>query len=308
LQKGIKRKLFFWSLNLGLRYELNGANGWWYGTQLWLANKLVFTKWRAALGGEVVAIASGGAALQPRLARIFNAAKITVLEGYGLTETSPVVAVNNFEPDSIRFGTVGPILKNLEVKFAEDGEILVKGPSVMMGYYNRPDATAESIDKDGFFHTGDIGTMVEGRFLKITDRKKEIFKTSGGKYIAPLMIENKLKESPFIEQALVIGEGQKFASAFLVPAFVYLKDWCQKKSVPCTSNEEMISNELVKKQLIAEVERVNSELAQYEKIKKPELMSHEWTIEGGEMTPKLSLKRKVIMENNKALFAKIYSD
>jgi long-chain acyl-CoA synthetase len=306
-QTGIKKKLFFWALNLGLRYELNGANGRWYELQLWLANKLVFSKWREALGGKIVAIASGGAALQPRLARVFNAAKIPVLEGYGLTETSPVIAVNNFEPDSIRFGTVGTVYKNLEVKIAEDGEILVKGPSVMLGYYNRPDATAEAIDRDGFFHTGDIGTFVEGRFLKITDRKKEIFKTSGGKYIAPLMIENKLKESPFIEQVLVIGEGQKFASALIVPAFAYLREWCKKNNINYTTNEEMITNAAVKKVIGEEVEAVNKDLAQYEKIKRPELLPGEWTIERGEMTPKLSLKRKVILEKNKDLVAKIYN-
>ncbi|HEY6161229.1 MAG TPA: long-chain fatty acid--CoA ligase, partial [Bacteroidia bacterium] len=215
--------------------------------------------------------------------------------------------VNNFEPDSIRFGTVGTIYKNLEVKFADDGEILVKGPSVMLGYYKRPDATAEAIDKDGFFHTGDIGTMVEGRFLKITDRKKEIFKTSGGKYIAPLMIENKLKESPFVEQVLVIGEGQKFASALIVPAFAYLREWCKKNNISYTGNEEMITNAAVKKVIGEEVEAVNKELAQYEKIKRPELLPREWTIERGEMTPKLSLKRKVILEKNKDLVAKIYN-
>jgi long-chain acyl-CoA synthetase len=307
-QTGIKKKLFFWALNLGLRYELNGVNGWWYELQLRIANRLVFSKWREGLGNGIVAIASGGAALQPRLARVFNAAKITVLEGYGLTETSPVIAVNNFEPDSIRFGTVGPVLKNVSVKIAEDGEILVKGPSVMRGYYKRPDATAEAIDKEGYFHTGDIGTFIEGRFLKITDRKKEIFKTSGGKYIAPLMIENKLKESPFIEQALVIGEGQKFASAFIVPAFVYIKDWCKKKGLSCSTNEELIANAAVKKQVLEEVEKVNASLAQYERIKRPELLPREWTIERGEMTPKLSLKRKVILENNKDLFSRIYNE
>ena len=305
---GIKHKLFFWSLALGLKYELNGANGWWYELKLKIANALVFKKWREALGGNLVAVASGGAALQPRLARVFNAAKITVLEGYGLTETSPVIAVNNFEPNSICFGTVGPVLKNLDVKIAEDGEIIVKGPSIMLGYYKRPDATAEVMDKDGYFHTGDIGTFVDGRFLKITDRKKEIFKTSGGKYIAPLMIENKLKESPFIEQALVIGEGQKFASAFIVPSFVYLKDWCLKKSIPCATNEEMIAHPEVKKQIISEVEKMNESLAQYERIKRPELLPREWTIERGEMTPKLSLKRKIILESCKELFNRIYSE
>ncbi len=202
-QKGIKKAIFFWAVNLGLRFELNGANGWWYGLQLKIANKLVFTKWREALGGNVVAVASGGAALQPRLARVFNAAGIVCLEGYGLTETSPVISVNNFTPNSICFGTVGPVIEHVKVSFAEDGEILVKGPNVMLGYFNRPDATAEAIDKEGWFHTGDIGEFVDNRFLKITDRKKEIFKTSGGKYIAPVMIENKIKESPFIEQVML---------------------------------------------------------------------------------------------------------
>lgn len=275
---GIKYKLFFWALELGLLYEPNGANGWWYETQLKLANKLIFSKWREALGGNIVAVVSGGAALQPRLARVFNSAKITVLEGYGLTETSPVIAVNNFQPNSIRFGTVGPVIDKVTVKIAEDGEILVKGPNVMLGYYNRPDATAEVIDSEGWFHTGDIGMFEENRFLKITDRKKEIFKTSGGKYIAPLMIENKLKESPFIEQVVVIGENQKYASALIVPAFAYLKEYCQRKNIEYKSNEDIVKNEVVKKRIIEEVEKVNQTLAQYEKIKRPELLTREWKI------------------------------
>jgi len=305
---GIKKKLFFWALDLGLKYELNGANGWWYETQLKLANKLIFSKWREALGGNLMAAVSGGAALQPRLARVFNAAQITVLEGYGLTETSPVIAVNNFLPNGIKFGTVGPVIDGVTVKIAEDGEILVKGPNVMIGYYNRPDATAEVIDADGWFHTGDIGMFEENRFLKITDRKKEIFKTSGGKYIAPVMIENKLKESPFVEQAMVIGENQKFASAFIVPAFAFLKEYCQRKGIPFTSNEDLIKNETIKARIIAEVEKVNKELAQYEKIKNPQLLAREWSIDKGEMTPKLSLKRKVIMAANAELVNKIYTE
>ncbi|HRF14630.1 MAG TPA: long-chain fatty acid--CoA ligase, partial [Bacteroidia bacterium] len=228
---GIKKALFFWALNLGLRYELKGANGWWYEFQLRLANKLIFSKWREALGGNIQAIASGGAALQPRLARVFHAAKIPVLEGYGLTETSPVIAVNNFQPDSIKFGTVGTVLENVDVKIAADGEILCKGPNVMLGYYNSPELTAEVIDAEGWFHTGDIGVFEDGKFLKITDRKKEIFKTSGGKYIVPQMIENKLKESRFIEQAMVIGENQKFASAFIVPNFAFIREWAAKKNI-----------------------------------------------------------------------------
>lgn len=305
---GLKHKLFFWALELGLKYELHGANGWWYETQLKLANKLIFSKWREALGGNIVAVVSGGAALQPRLARVFNAAKITVLEGYGLTETSPVIAVNSFLPNGIKFGTVGPVIDKVTVKIAEDGEILVKGPNVMLGYFNRPDATAEAIDSDGWFHTGDIGMFEENRFLKITDRKKEIFKTSGGKYIAPVMIENKLKESPFIEQVLVIGENQKYASALIVPAFAFLKEYCLRKNIEYTSNEEIIKNPVIKARIIEEVEKVNNDLAQYEKIKRPELLPREWSIEKGEMTPKLSLKRKVIMAANKDAVDKIYME
>lgn len=306
-QTGVKKKIFFWALGLGLRYELNNANGWFYAMQLKLANKLVFSKWREALGGNVVAIASGGAALQERLARVFQAAGIMVLEGYGLTETSPVIAVNNFLPNGVHFGTVGPVIEGVHVKFAEDGEILVQGPNVMLGYYNRPDATAEAIDSEGWFHTGDIGVMVDNRFLKITDRKKEIFKTSGGKYIAPVMIENKLKESPFIEQVMVIGENEKFASALIVPAFSFLKDYCKRKNIPFTTNEEIIRNETIKARIVQEVEKVNAGLAQYEKIKRPELLPREWSIDKNEMTPKLSLKRKVIMEANKALIERIYA-
>ena len=305
-QTGIKKKLFFWALDLGLRYELHGANGWWYEFQLKIANKLVFSKWREALGGNVVAVASGGAALQPRLARVFQAAKIIVLEGYGLTETSPVIAVNNFLPNSIKFGTVGTIIDKVLVSSAEDGEILVKGPNVMLGYYNRPDATAEAIDSDGWFHTGDIGVLEEDRFLKITDRKKEIFKTSGGKYIAPVMIENKLKESPFVEQVMVIGENQKYASALIVPAFLFLKEYCKRENIEYTTNEELIKNPIVKARILEEVEKVNKTLAPYETIKRPELLPCEWTIDNNEMTPKMSLKRKVIMTANKELIVKIF--
>ncbi len=305
-QKGIKKAIFFWAVNLGLRFELNGANGWWYGLQLKIANKLVFTKWREALGGNVVAVASGGAALQPRLARVFNAAGIVCLEGYGLTETSPVISVNNFTPNSICFGTVGPVIEHVKVSFAEDGEILVKGPNVMLGYFNRPDATAEAIDKEGWFHTGDIGEFVDNRFLKITDRKKEIFKTSGGKYIAPVMIENKIKESPFIEQVMVIGENEKYASALIVPSFAYLKEYCKLHKIEFNSNEELIKKPEIKSRIVEEIEKVNKKLAHYETIKRPELLAREWTIDKNEMTPKLSLKRKVIMAANKDLIAKIY--
>jgi long-chain acyl-CoA synthetase len=307
-QTGIKKAMFFWALDLGLRYELDGANGWWYETQLNIANKLVFSKWREALGGNVQAAVSGGAALQPRLARVFNAAKIMVLEGYGLTETSPVVAVNSFKPQGIQFGTVGDVIDGVTVKIAEDGEILVKGPNVMLGYYNRPDATAEVMDNEGWFHTGDIGTFVNNRYLKITDRKKEIFKTSGGKYIAPIMIENKLKESPFIEQALVVGENQKYAAALIVPSFLALKDWSARHHINYTSNEDLIAKKEVLELIDKEIAESNQTLAPYETIKRVTLLPREWTIEKGEMTPKLSLKRKVIMEANKQMIEKMFSE
>jgi long-chain acyl-CoA synthetase len=304
---GIKKALFFWALNLGLRYEQHGANGWWYEFQLKIANKLIFSKWREALGGNIVAIASGGSALQPRLARVFHAAKIKVLEGYGLTETSPVVAVNTYKDEDTKIGTVGPIISNVKVKIAEDGEICVKGPNVMLGYYNHPDLTKETIDEEGWFHTGDIGIIEDGKFLKITDRKKEIFKTSGGKYITPQFIENKLKESRFIEQAMVIGENEKFPAAFVVPSFPFLKEWCVKHNFTYTTNIEMVKNEEIVKRLMKEVDKTNESLAPYERIKKIQLLSAEWSVERGEMTPKLSLKRKVIMAANKEAYHAIYN-
>jgi long-chain acyl-CoA synthetase len=306
--KGIKRALFFWANDLGLRYKINGANGWWYEFQLGIANKLIFSKWREALGGNTKVMISGGAALQPRLARVFWAAKIPVLEGYGLTETSPIIAVNNFEPNGLCFGTVGPVIKDVIVKIAEDGEILCKGPNVMKGYFKRPDLTAEVIDKEGWFHTGDIGEFVQNRFLKITDRKKEIFKTSGGKYIAPQMIENKLKESSFIEQAMVIGENQKFAAALIVPAFAHLKKWCEMKNISFTANEEMIKNPEIISRIGEEIKALNESLGKTEQLKKFELLPKEWTLETGELTATQKLKRKIIMANYSALVSKIYAE
>lgn len=304
--KGIKKALFFWALKLALNYDQFHNNGVWYDLQLGIANALVFKKWREALGGNVVGIVSGGSALQPRLARVFHAAKIPILEGYGLTETSPVVAVNQLKEEDMRIGSVGPILKNVQVKIAVDGEILVKGPNVMLGYYNRPDLTAEVME-DGWFHTGDIGTIDEGRFLRITDRKKEMFKTSGGKYITPQIIENSLKESRFIEQAMVIGENKKFPAAFIVPSFAFLRDWSDHNGIPFYTHEDIIHNQKVIDRIWQEVEKTNASLAQYEKIKKIEILPREWTIEEGELTPKLSLKRKIIRTNFKDAFDRIYA-
>jgi long-chain acyl-CoA synthetase len=293
---------------LGLRYEVNGKNGWWYEFQLSIADKIIFSKWREALGGNTRVMISGGAALQPRLARVFWAAKIPVLEGYGLTETSPIIAVNNFEPNGLCFGTVGPVIKGVEVKIAPDGEILCKGPNVMKGYFKRDDLTSQVIDADGWFHTGDIGEFVENRFLKITDRKKEIFKTSGGKYIAPQMIENKMKESPFIEQVMVIGENQKFAAALIVPAVAHLKKWCELKNIPFTANHEMIKNPEIVNRITEEVHAINESLGKTEQIKKFELLPKEWTMESGELTATQKLKRKIIMANYAALITKIYTE
>lgn len=303
---GVKRHLFFWALNLGLRYELDGKNGWWYELQLWLANKLIFPKWRAALGGNIMVLLSGGAALQPRLARVFWAAKIPVLEGYGLTETSPVITVNGLAPGAAKFTTVGRAISGVEIKIADDGEILCKGPNVMKGYYKRPELTAESIDQDGFFHTGDIGELVDGQYLRITDRKKEIFKTAGGKYVAPQTMEIKFKESRFIEQIMVFGENKKFPAAFIIPAFDALRAWCAEKNIPYTTDAEMIKLPAVVDKFQREVNQFNAGFGQWERIKKFELLPKEWSIDAGEMTPKLSLKRKVILQKNADLVDKIY--
>jgi long-chain acyl-CoA synthetase len=306
---GIKRKLFYWALELGLHYETNGKNGWWYEFQLGIARKLIFSKWQEALGGKVKAAISGGAALQPRLARVFWAAQIPILEGYGLTETSPVVAVNTLDPGGLKFGTVGKLLDKVTVRIAEDGEILCKGPNLMLGYYNRPDLTAEVIDAEGWFHTGDIGVFEDGVYLKITDRKKEIFKTSGGKYIVPQATENKLKESRFIEQVMVVGEGQKFAAAFIVPAVPFITEWASRKGISLpSSREEICKNEAVVKRMQKEIDAVNATLGNFEAIKKFALLSREWTVEGGELSPKLSLKRRVILSENQAAFNQIYSE
>jgi len=305
--KGIKKQLFFWALNLGLRYEFNGKNGWFYEMQLKLANKIIFVKWREALGGNIKVISSAGAALQPRLARVFWAAGIPILEGYGLTETSPVVAINNMVTKEIMFGSVGPILKDVQVMIAEDGEILTKGPNQMVGYYKEPDLTKEAIDVNGWFHTGDIGTMIDNKYLKITDRKKEIFKISSGKYVAPQVIENKLKESMFIEQVMVIGENQKFASAIITPEFQFLRNWASIHHITFRDNEELINNPLVFARYQKEVNEMNLTLGDHEKIKRFRLVADEWTANTGELSPTLKLKRKVLYEKYSALISEIFS-
>ena len=304
---GIKKKLFFWAHDLAAKYEINKPMGAWYNLQLSLANKLIFSKWREALGNNITCIASGGAACQVRLIRIFTAARIPILEGYGLTETSPVISVNRREVKDRMFGTVGPIIPDVEVKIAEDGEILCKGPNVMIGYYKRPDLTAEAIH-DGWFHTGDIGIMVEGKYLKITDRKKEMFKTSGGKYVAPLAIESKLKESPYIEQLMVVGPERKFVGALIVPSFSYLNDWCKQNGVEVSSQEEMIRHPKVIAFYQEIIESYNKYFSHVEQVKRFRLLPADWTVETGEMTPKLSLKRKVITEKYRDLIEGIYAE
>jgi long-chain acyl-CoA synthetase len=309
---GIKKKLFNWALSLGLKYDLHKKMGLFYHFQLGIANKLIFSKWREALGGNVKAIVTGSAACQVKLLRVFTSAKIPVLEGYGLTETSPVISVNRYNPENRKFGTVGTLIDHVEVKLAEDGEILCKGPNVMMGYYKRPDLTAENII-DGWFHTGDIGVIIDNpknaahKFLKITDRKKEIFKTSGGKYVAPQPIENKMKESKWIEQMMVTGADRKFTGALIVPSFNVLKEWCAENGIDYPGNEEIIKNEKVLSLVKDTVERYNQHFNQVEQIKKFELLPQEWSVDGGELTPTLKLKRKVILEKYRDAIERIYA-
>jgi len=302
---GTKKKLFFWAHALAEKFEINKNQGFWYTMQLAIANKLIFSKWREALGNNLVCIVTGGAACQVRLIRIFTAAKIPVMEGYGLTETSPVISVNRFEVQDRKFGTVGPLINNVDVKIAEDGEILCKGPNVMMGYYKRPDLTAEAMS-NGWYHTGDIGVL-DGRFLKITDRKKELFKTSGGKYVAPLPIENKLKESMYVEQVMVVGSEKKFVGALIVPSFPNLKDWCRQNNIVYTTDKEMIHQPAVQAMYKELVESFNKFFNHVEQIKKFELLEHEWSIDTGEMTPKMSIKRKVVMEKYRDAIERIYA-
>jgi len=305
--KGIKKQIFFWAVNIATRYELGGANGAIYEFKLKIARKLVFKKWQEALGGRLVMAVSGGAALQPRLARIFTAAGIPIMEGYGLTETSPVVAANEKDYPGCKFGTVGLVMKSIEVKIAEDGEILVKGPSVMMGYFKNEELTREVIDSDGWFHTGDIGEILEGRFRKITDRKKEIFKNSGGKYIAPQMIENKCKESFFIENLMVIGENQKFTSALIAPNFRFLHDYCAKKGIHYRDNQELVKKPEIIARYQKEINEINKQLPAHEQIKRFRLVCDEWTIGSGELTPTLKLKRRILQEKYESMISEIYS-
>jgi len=306
--KGIKRALFFRAVALGEKYE-NGKNlGWIYNFQLRLARKIIFSKWLQALGGNVFAMCSGSAPLNTKIGRVFTAAGIVIMEGYGLTESSPVISVNRYDLKLNILGTVGPPLKNVEVKIAEDGEILARGPNIMVGYYKLPEETARAIDAEGWLHTGDIGELVNGKFLKITDRKKELLKTSGGKYVAPQPIENKFKESFLIEQMMVVGEGKKFITALIVPSFPHLKSWCEKHGISASSNEDLIRNEQVIDKYHQLVEEKNTLFGHTDQIKKFRLVPNEWTILGGELTPTLKLKRKTIVEQHRDLIDEMYSE
>lgn len=304
---GVKQKLFFWAVELGLKFEPYGANGWWYETQLSIARKLIFSKWKEGLGGNIELIVSGSAALQPRLARVFAAAEIPVMEGYGLTETSPVIAVNDQRNHGFKIGTVGKVIDNVEVKIAEDGEILSKGPNLMMGYYKEPERTDEAIDKDGWFHTGDIGEIDDEGFLKITDRKKEMFKTSGGKYVAPQMLENTIKQSRFIEQIMVVGEGEKMPAALIQPNFEFVKEWAKRKNIDIgTSNEDMVNNEIVRERFQEEIDFYNAKFGHWEKVKKFELTPDVWGIESEHLTPTMKLKRRNIRKLYEKLYDQLY--
>jgi long-chain acyl-CoA synthetase len=304
--KGVKRWIFFWALHLSLRYELKGANGWFYELKRKLYDKLVYSKWRSALGGKHLLMVSGGAALQPRLARMFTCAGINVLEGYGLTETSPVIAVNDLTENGRMFGTVGKVLQGVQVKIGDDGEILCKGPNVMVGYFKEPEMTRNAIDADGWFHTGDLGHIESEGHLKITGRKKEIFKTSFGKYISPQLIEDKLKESLFIDQIIVLGENQKFAGALIVPDFTFLKSYCGVKEIPFTTNAEIILLPRIRKRFKVEVDKYNATLGETEKIKSWDLLDVEWASESGELTPTLKLRRNFISKKYEPVISRIF--
>ena len=303
---GIKKSLFFWAVDVGLAYEPYKRNGWYYEKKLALANKLIFSKWREALGGQLHHMVSGSAALQPRLTKIFTAAGMRILEGYGLTETSPVVSVNCYEDENFKVGTVGKAISNVEIKIAEDGEILIKGPNVMQGYYKDAEKTA-SVMTEAYFHTGDKGEIDKEGFLKITGRKKEIFKTSGGKYISPTLLENEMKQSRFIEQILVIGEGQKMPAAIVQPNYEFVKEWARRHNVTCGNTpEEMAVNEVVHNRILEEIEHGNKQFGKWETIKKFEMTPEAWTVDNNLLTPTFKPKREVILKTYKHLYDKIY--
>jgi long-chain acyl-CoA synthetase len=302
---GLKKTLFFWAVNLGLTYKPYGENGWWYEKQLGLARKIIFSKWQAALGGNLKLMVSGSAALQPRLTRVFAAAGMPIMEGYGLTETSPVISVNDQENGGFRVGTVGKVIEHVEVIIAESGEILVKGPNIMLGYYKDPKKTAEVL-KGGYFYTGDKGELDKDGFLKITGRTKEMFKTSGGKYVIPPLLEGELKQSLFIEQIMVVGENEKMPAAIIQPNFEYLKDWANDHDIVFSSNDDLITNEKVIAKIQEAVNDCNCQFGKWEQIKRFELTPDEWSIDGGHLTPTMKMKRAIIKKTYQNLYDKIY--
>ena len=301
--EGIKKKLFFWAVELGLKYKPYGQNGWWYEKKLGLARKLIFSKWKEGLGGNLTTMVSGSAALQQRLSRVFGAAGIPVMEGYGLTETSPVITVNQEANRGWKIGAVGRVIDNVTVKIADDGEILCKGPNVMMGYYKDEKKTAEVL-KDGYFLTGDIGEIDADGFLKITDRKKEMFKTSGGKYVAPQLLENKFKQSLFIDQVMVIGEGEKMPAALIQPNFDFLHSWAEKNNLDFSENSDIVLNQKVIDRFKKEVDTANKDFAKWEKVKQFRLTPDVWSVDAGHLTPTMKLRRKII----KMKYIELYND
>ncbi len=303
---GVKKRLFFWAVELGLQWKPYGRNGWWYEKKLGLARKLIFSKWQAALGGNLKVMVSGSVALQPRLIRIFCAAGMPVMEGYGLTETSPVVSVNAEAEGGFRIGTTGRVADGVEVKIAEDGEILVNGPNVMQGYYKDPEKSAEVL-QNGYFHTGDLGSLSEDNFLTITGRKKEMFKTSGGKYVVPTLLEDRLKQSRFIEQVMVVGENEKMPAAFIQPNFEFVNEWAERHGIAVKNHTELAAHPKVIERIQKEIDECNEKFAQWEKIKRFELTSDEWSIDAGHLTPTMKMKRKIIREIYNDLYDKIYN-
>lgn len=303
---GIKQKLFYWAIQIALVYEPYGANGWWYEQKLKIARKLILSKIKDSLGGRLDLMVSGSAALQPRLTRFFAAAEMPIMEGYGLTETSPVISVNSQDNYGFKIGTVGKIIDNVEVKIAKNGEILAKGPNIMKGYYKNPEKTAEVI-KNGYFHTGDKGEICKDGFLKITGRTKEMFKTSGGKYVIPPLLEGEMKQSRFIEQIMVIGEGQKMPAALIQPNFIFIRDWIDRKKHDIgTSCQEIASSQIVIDRIQMDIDQYNKNFGKWEQIKRFELTPEEWSIDGGHLTPTMKMKRNIIREMYKDLYDKIY--
>ncbi|MDG1914012.1 MAG: AMP-binding protein [Crocinitomix sp.] len=304
---GVKKKLFFWALDLGLEYEIDKKNGAWYEMKLAIANKIIFSKWREAMGGNVISIGVGGAALQPRLEKVFWSAKIRLLNMYGLTETSPIITINRATSPLVQLGSVGAGIEGVDIKIAPDGEILCKGHNVMIGYYDNEEATKAAIDSEGWFHTGDIGVLDQGKFLRITDRKKEIFKLSNGKYVSPQVVENAFKESVYIGQLMAIGEGEKFASAIISPNFEALDTWCKEKGIDRSDKKAMLANEEVKALYNAVVKEINPKVSKDEQLKRFRLVADEWTPENGDLSPTLKLKRRVLAEKHKGIIAEIFN-